>query len=99
MRFAWGFSVTSMWVREPTRISWRGISEVTYHEGFVRRGDDLEFAVRGGAHAAGCIGDSHGGPDEGFPGIIKDSSRDPAGLLREGERRHEQEYGQNESLF
>ena len=77
----------------------RGISEVTYHEGFVRRGDDLEFAVRGGAHAAGCIGDSHGGPDEGFPGIIKDSSRDPAGLLREGERRHEQEYGQNESLF
>ena len=77
----------------------RGISEVTYHEGFVRRGDDLEFAVRGGAHAAGCIGDSHGGPDEGFPGIIKDSSRDPAGLLREGEGRHEQEHGQDESLF
>ena len=77
----------------------RGISEITYHEGFVRRSDDLELAVRGGARAAGCIGDSHGGPDEGLPGIIKDSSRNPAGLLREGERRHEQEHGQDESLF
>ena len=78
----------------------RGVSEVAYHEGFVRRGDDLELAVRGGAHAAGCIGDSHGGPDEGFPGIIKDSSRDPGGLLLcEGERRCEQQHGQDESLF
>lgn len=79
----------------------RGVSEVAYHEGFVQAEATISnLPSEEVLTPAGCIGDSHGGPDEGFPGIIKDSSRDPGGLLLcEGERRCEQQHGQDESLF